>query len=74
MKNQRNRAWRRFKDRVNARKGMGSDELFKPVKVWKALYGRKQKLIRAKQLGIAYPIKNGRQLLDKEIPLYERSC
>jgi len=28
-------------------------------------------MLRAKQLGFAYPIKNGRQLLDKELPIDE---
>jgi hypothetical protein len=68
MSENRNRAWRRFKDRVNKGKGMGSDELYKPEKKWKLMYFRKNKLARAKQLGLDYPIKSKRQLLDQELP------
>lgn len=47
---------------------MGSDELYKPEKKWKLMYFRKNKLARAKQLGLDYPIKSKRQLLDQELP------
>ena len=50
---------------------MGSDELWKPEKKWKRMYLRREKLARAKQLGIEYPRKKGRQFLDKELPLDE---
>lgn len=65
---ERNRAWRRFQDHVNNGRGMGSDDDWKPPKNWKHLYGRSLKVSRARQLGMEYPIKSGRQLLDKEIP------
>lgn len=68
MSENRNRAWKRFKDRVNKGKGMGSDELYKPEKKWKLMYFRKNKLARAKQLGFDYHIKSRRQLLDQELP------
>ena len=68
MSENRNRAWRRFKDRVNKGKGMGSDQLDKPEKKWKLMYFRKNKLVRAKQLGFDYPVKSQRQLLDQELP------
>ncbi|WP_044616193.1 hypothetical protein [Gynuella sunshinyii] len=68
MSENRNRAWRRFKDRGNKGKGMGSDRLYKPEKKWKLMYFRKNKLARAKQLGFDYPIKSKRQLLDQELP------
>ncbi len=71
MSIERSRSWRRFKDRINRNRGMGSDELFKPEKIWKHMYLRKEKLARAKQLGIDYPRKRGRQFLDKELPLDE---
>ena len=67
MRNNRNRAWRRFQDRVHNGNGMGSAALDKPEKNWKLMYFRKNKLIRAKQLGFDYPIKNQMQLLDQEL-------
>lgn len=69
MSVERSRAWRRFKNRINRGRGMGADEVWKPEKNWKHLYLRKEKLARARQLGIEYPRKRGRQLLDKEMPL-----
>tara|TARA_B100001063_G_C16242506_1_gene301407 strand:+ start:350 stop:502 length:153 start_codon:yes stop_codon:yes gene_type:complete len=48
---------------------MGSDDILKPEKNWKHMYLRKEKLVRARQLGMDYPRKRGRQFLDKEIPL-----
>ncbi|ALN93753.1 hypothetical protein [Lysobacter gummosus] len=39
---------------------------FKPEKNWKLLYTRGCKLIRARQLGFAYPIRSTRQLLDQQ--------
>ena len=68
MNKSRNIAWRRFQDRINKGKGMGTNELFKPEKKWKLMYFRKNKLARAKQLGFDYPVKNQRQLLDQELP------
>lgn len=67
MSNNRNRAWRRFKDRINNGNGMGSDKPYKPEKKWKFMYARKNKLARAKQLGFDYPVKTQRQLLDQAL-------
>jgi hypothetical protein len=66
MKNERNRAWRRFKNKVNLGNGQGSQKQWKPEKKWKMVYIRTEKLSRAKQLGFEYPRKNTRQLLDQE--------
>mgnify|MGYP000055551893 CR=1 FL=1 len=57
MNIERNRCWRRFKNKINRSKGMGCDELFKPEKKWKMVYTRSEKLSRAKQLGFEYPRK-----------------
>lgn len=67
MSNNRNRAWRRFKKRINRSKGMGSGELHKPEKNWKLMYLRRNKLARAKQLGFDYPVKNQRQIVEQEV-------
>ncbi len=74
MSEERSRAWRRDKDRVNARKGQGSsvESAWKPEKKWGHLYLRSEKVKRAKQLGFDYPRKCERELLDKEIPLDEK--
>ena len=61
MTENRNRAWRRFKDHIKNRKGQGTEEK------WKMLYLRSEKLARAKQLGIDYPRKNSRQLIEQTI-------
>jgi len=55
MNNERTRAWRRFKNKLNKSNGMGCDEIFKPEKKWKLVYLRSEKLSRAKQLGFEYP-------------------
>ena len=63
----RNRAWRRFKARLNkgcASKNSSNSSSEKREKNWKLLYFRKNKLARAKQLGFEYPVKSERQLLD----------
>ncbi len=65
MSENRNRAWRRFKNDVNQRKGMGSEWRYKPEKKWKLIYMRRCKVARAKQLGFEYPRKSQRQLLDQ---------
>jgi hypothetical protein len=64
--NERSRAWRRFYNRVNKGKGMGTEDRWKPEKNWKLVYLRSEKLSRAKQLGFDYPKKTVRQLLDFE--------
>lgn len=43
---------------------MGSALTWKPEKNWKFLYLRSEKLARAQQLGIEYPRKGMRQMLD----------
>lgn len=55
MNNERTRAWRRFKNKLNKSNGMGCDKMFKPEKKWKLVYLRSEKLSRAKQLGFEYP-------------------
>lgn len=55
MNNERTRAWRRYTNYIKKNKGMGSDKLYQPIKNWKHLGTRKQKLLRAKQLGFEYP-------------------
>ena len=55
MNIERTRSWRRFKNYVNRNKGMGSDKVWKPVKNWKNVGSRSQKILRAKQLGFEYP-------------------
>lgn len=47
---------------------MGSNDLLKPEKKWKLMYFRKNKLARAKQLGVDYPVKSQRQLLAQGLP------
>lgn len=62
---ERTRAWRRQQARKNGN-GKAADPLkFKPQKNWKLMYTRGDKLIRARQLGMSYPIRSIRQLLDQ---------
>jgi len=66
MEMERSRAWRRSQA-INR----GGDRIthamaFKPEKNWKLLYTRGCKLLRARQLGISYPIRSMRQLLDQQ--------
>ncbi|MGI0117222.1 hypothetical protein [Zooshikella sp. RANM57] len=65
----RDKAWRRFKNRINHNKGMGSEDLWKPEKNWKMVYLRSEKLARARQLGFPYPRLNTRQLLENELSI-----
>ncbi|MDE1464834.1 hypothetical protein [Spartinivicinus poritis] len=67
MNELRNRAWRRFKNRINSGRGIGTDDCWKPEKNWKMVYLRSEKLSRARQLGFEYPRKDIRQLLDIEL-------
>ncbi|OBU05970.1 hypothetical protein [Morganella psychrotolerans] len=58
MDNTRNRAWRKFKNRINKSRDQKHHSGlydFSPEKRWKMLYTRGDKLIRATQLGIDYP-------------------
>ncbi|ROL72678.1 hypothetical protein BHU25_13765 [Pseudomonas vranovensis] len=63
---QRTRAWRRSQARKNAKSKAPDPLLFKPEKNWKLLYTRGDKLLRARQLGLSYPVRSTRQLLDQE--------
>ncbi len=65
MTENRNRAWRRFKKLIRKGKGQGTEKKWKPEKKWKMLYLRSEKLARAKQLGIEYPRKNSRHLIEQ---------
>ncbi|MDH3348670.1 MAG: hypothetical protein OEM02_11315 [Desulfobulbaceae bacterium] len=69
MEEKRNRAWRRFKNHIKRGKGQGTESKWKPEKKWKMLYLWSGKLARAKQLGIDYPRKNSRQLIEHETTL-----
>ncbi|EJZ57960.1 MULTISPECIES: hypothetical protein [Pseudomonas] len=61
----RTRAWRRHQARKRGN-GKAADPLkFKPPKNWKLMYTRADKLARARQLGMSYPIRTTRQLLDQ---------
>ena len=62
--NERTSAWRRHKNRVNKGRGMGSAPTWKPEKKWRLIYLRSEKLARAQQLGMEYPRKGMRQMLD----------
>nr|WP_305849089.1 hypothetical protein [Providencia sp. M-27] len=58
MDNTRNRAWRRAKARINKSRDQLNSRLvdcYTPEKNWKQMYGRSEKMIRAAQLGMAYP-------------------
>jgi len=60
------RAWRR----MQALKCRGDNTVRplerKPEKHWKLMYTRAAKLYSAHQLGMSYPIRTPRQLLDQE--------
>ena len=62
MNHERTQAWRRFQAKTHKHKGMGSNN-WKSEKKWSLLYGRTEKIYRAKQLGFAYPRKNMLTLL-----------
>ncbi|CAK9889824.1 MULTISPECIES: hypothetical protein [Pseudomonas] len=63
---QRTRAWRRSQARKSGKTKAVHPLVFKPEKNWKLLYTRADKLLRARQLGMSYPIRSTRQLLDQE--------
>lgn len=63
---QRTRAWRRTQARKCGRDKAVRPLEFKPEKNWKLMYTRADKLSRARQLGMSYPIRSTRQLLDQE--------
>jgi len=62
---QRTRAWRRQQGRKHGKINTVQPPVFKPEKNWKLLYGRTEKLKRACQLGMSYPVRSTRQLLDQ---------
>ncbi len=68
MKN-RTKAWRRYQDHIadvrhENRKDFYSVWSFGGEKKWKMMYGRSQKIYRAKKLGFEYPTQTTYQLLD----------
>jgi hypothetical protein len=65
MEIERNRAWRRSLARQCGGDREAKCTKLKPEKNWKLLYTRGCRLVRARQLGIAYPIRSTRQLLDQ---------
>ena len=70
MNELRGRAWRRSKTKVKGNKRTGDKRAqWSPDKNWKHLYTRSEKLRRARQLKIEYPIRTVRQTLDSEVPL-----
>ena len=76
MKNVRNRAWRRFKNKVNSGKAQSypvkdPKDNWVPEKKWKLMGRRWHKLQRAKQLGFEYPRITVRQLIGNECDSYE---
>ncbi|QJP08860.1 hypothetical protein [Pseudomonas multiresinivorans] len=62
---QRTRAWRRQQARKHGKTYTTQPPAFKLEKHWKLLYGRAEKLKRARQLGMCYPVRSTRQLLDQ---------
>ena len=71
MKNQRNRAYRRFKNRIKKGKGQGTKNICKPEKKWKMIYIRTNKILRAKQLGFEYPRRKLIDFVDQECDINE---
>ena len=63
MSQTRDKAWREFQDKLHHRKNMGSKCKYNFEKKWKFIYGRSEKIHRAKQLGFEYPVKNIREIL-----------
>lgn len=70
MNELRGRAWRRSKTKVKGSKRTGDKKAqWISDKNWKHMYTRAEKLRRARQLKIEYPIRTVRQTLDSEVPL-----
>nr|WP_308808388.1 hypothetical protein [Providencia sp. PROV011] len=66
MDNTRDRAWRRAKARINKSRDQLNARLvdcYTPEKNWKQMYGRSEKMVRAAQLGMAYPQVSRSQLV-----------
>ncbi|CAN1598673.1 hypothetical protein LOY35_05055 [Pseudomonas sp. B21-028] len=63
---ERPHSWRRAQSRKHKGREAINPQDSKPEKNWKLIYTRADKLHRARQLGISYPIRTTRQLLDQE--------
>ncbi|MFV3372275.1 hypothetical protein ACNFH5_29235 [Pseudomonas sp. NY15435] len=63
---ERTRAWRRCQAHKHSPEKAIRLMRFRPEKNWKLMYTRADKLFRARQLGMSYPIRSVRQLLDQE--------
>lgn len=63
---QRTRAWRRSQADQHGKANAVQPRTPKPEKNWKLMYIRSAKLARARQLGLIYPIRSTRQLLELE--------
>ncbi|KQQ54993.1 hypothetical protein ASF84_14340 [Pseudomonas sp. Leaf127] len=61
---QRTRAWRRSEACKHNNDQKVRTQTFKPPKKWKLMYTRSDKLARARQLGMSYPVRNNRQWLE----------
>lgn len=61
----RTRAWRRTQARKHGSDKAARPQVFKSEKNWKLMYIRSAKLVRARQLGMSYPVRSTRQLLDQ---------
>lgn len=62
----RTRAWRRSQAHKDAPHTLLRLPYQRPEKNWKPMYTRAEKLLRARQLGLSYPIRTTHQLLDQE--------
>ncbi len=62
----RARAWRRSQAHKDAPLTLLRLPYQRPEKNWKLMYTRAEKLLRERQLGLSYPIRTTRQLLDQE--------
>ncbi|SDB60439.1 hypothetical protein [Pseudomonas sp. NFACC13-1] len=63
---ERTRCWRRAQSRKHNGREVINPQNSKPEKNWKLIYTHADKLHRARQLGMSYPIGITRQLLDQE--------
>ncbi|MCG8610016.1 MAG: hypothetical protein MI864_05725 [Pseudomonadales bacterium] len=72
MTNTRTIAWRRSKARANSTRSISTKtKKWISEKNWKLMYTRSEKLGRARQLGMEYPKRTIRQVLDEELPLVD---
>jgi hypothetical protein len=63
---ERTRAWRRSQACKHSPQKAFRPSKIRPEKNWKLMFTRADKLLRARQLGMSYPIRSVRQLLDQE--------